>query len=365
MTTARTTFVLVMGTGFANAAKRRAARLIGGMLADAGFGLVTGNSTGVDYWVARSFCDAIAERGGSPEGAVWQVSLGASRILRRGGWPLPGFAAPRACRVAVTDVETWKREAVSRADAGVMVGGGRGALDIARRMLDRGRPVFPLPFMGGLTGNSDEVFQDILRTWEAHPVPGVSRSQYLRLAEPWVSGTGELANLLRGTLAERPDIFVSYRRSDAPAAAGRIAHELAEHFGSRRVFFDVSGIAPSHAWDETIRQAVDACAVGVVVIGRSWLARGPGGEPPRLHQPNDVVRGEIEALIAGRKVLFPVVVEGARLPDAADLPESLAALPRFQAVTPANGDWDVTIGLLVREIEAVLHHPDRHRRPPP
>lgn len=347
-------FVLVLGTGFANAAKRRAARMIGTTLADDGFGLVTGDSTGVDRAVAQGFCNARRERGQSLEGAFWQVSLGWTRMLRRGGWPMPGYPAPPACRVAVGGVEAWKHEAVARADAAVMVGGGRGALDIARRLLDRGKPVFPLPFMGGLTGNSDEVFQDILRTWEAAPVPGVSRAQYLRLAEPWVNGTGHLGNLLRGTLAERPDIFVSYRRSDAPAAAGRVADALAEHFGQRRVFFDLHGIAPSQAWDASIRAAVDASAAGVVVIGRSWLARGPNGEPPRLHQAGDIVATEIGAMLQARKAVFPVVVEGARLPDTADLPEALRMLPRFQAVTPGNGDWDVTIRLLIREIEGVL-----------
>jgi hypothetical protein len=46
MTDHRRKFVLVIGTGWANAAKRRVARMIGTTLADAGFGLIAGNSTG-------------------------------------------------------------------------------------------------------------------------------------------------------------------------------------------------------------------------------------------------------------------------------------------------------------------------------
>ncbi|WP_313952146.1 TIR domain-containing protein [Accumulibacter sp.] len=350
-------FVLVIGTGWAMPAKRRTARMIGTTLAEAGFGLVTGNSTGIDYWVADAFCAALAQRGEAPQGALRQVSLGWARLFERGGLPLPGYSAPSDdCVVSVTDVEAWKREAIVRCDAAVMVGGGRGALDIARRVIEQGKPVFPLPFMGGLTGNSDYVFQEILKTWEGHPVPGVSRSQFLRLAEPWVSGTGQLMNLLRGTLADAPDVFISYRRSDAPAAAGRLAHDLAEHFGDRRVFLDISDIAPSSAWDESIDGALRACKAGVVVIGRSWMAGSEDGQPPRLQDPADVVRGEIAALIEQRKAIFPVLVEGARLPEESELPAELRTLLRFQATAIDNGGWEATMSLLIRAIESVIRH---------
>jgi hypothetical protein len=352
-------FVLVIGTGFASRAKRRVARMIATTLVDAGFGLVSGNSTGVDYAVSDSFCAALRQRGEAPEGAFWQVSLGVMRLFRRGGLPLPGYRAAAQCRVNVSDVEAWKREAIARGDAAVMVGGGRGALDIARRVIERGKPVFPLPFMGGLTGSSDYVFQEILKTWDGHPVPGVSRAQFLRLAEPWVSGTGQLGNLLRGTLAETPDIFISYRRSDAPAAAGRVAHDLSEHFGTRRVFLDVSGIAPSRAWDESISGALAACKAGIIIIGRSWIAPGTNGAPPRLHNPDDVVRSEIAKLLEQRKAIFPLLVEGARLPEAAELPENLRPLLRFQAITIGNGDWEVTMALLIREIESVIQREEQ------
>ncbi len=355
----RKAFVLVIGTGFASRAKRRVARMIATTLVDAGFGLVSGNSTGVDKAVSDSFCAGIKQRGEAPEGAFWQISLGMLRFLRRGGLPLPGYRAPAQCRVRVGDVEAWKREAIARADAAVMIGGGRGALDIARRVIECGKPVFPLPFMGGLTGNSDYVFQEILRTWDGYPVPGVSRTQFLRLAEPWVSGTGALDNLLRGTLATCPEVFISYRRSDAPAAAGRVAHDLAGHFGSRRVFLDVSGIAPSRAWDEAIGGALAACKAGIVIIGRSWLQPGADGALPRLHNTDDVVRSEIAALLETRKAIFPLLVEGARLPEATELPQNLRALLRFQAMTIGNGDWEATMSHLIREVERVMQSEER------
>lgn len=347
--------VLVIGTGWASASKKRIARMLGMTLAEAGFGLISGNSRGIDYAVSEAYCAVRIAQQLPLHGAFYQITLGGMRFFRRGGVPLPGYPAPEACQMRVDNVEEWKRESIARCDAGVMVGGGSGALDIARRIIEHGKPVFPLPFMGGMTGNSDLVFREILKTWDGYPVPGVSRSQFLRLAEPWISGTGPLLNLLAGTLADAPDIFISYRRQDAPAAAGRIESDLAEHFGRRRVFLDVSGIAPSRAWDQTIDGALRGCKVGVVVIGRQWLLHGADGTLPRLHDPDDVVRAEIEYLLRNGKAVFPVLVEGALLPDEQTLPASLLPLLRFQAVSFDNAGWEAMMQRIIREIELVVH----------
>lgn len=380
---APTKFVLVIGTGFANAHKRRISRMIGTTLAESGLGLICGNSTGVDRWVARGFCAAKRERGEPIEGALWQISLGFIRFFARGGWPFPGYQVPEACKVRVYDVQSWIQEATARCDAAVMVGGGGAAMEITRNVIDRGKPVFPLPFNGGLTGNSDFIFQDILRTWDGFPVPGLTRTQFLRLAEPWVNGTGPLRNLLYGTLATQPDIFISYRRSDAPAAAGRIADDLSECFGQKRVFLDVQGIAPSGDWDQVIDNALVSCKVGIVVIGRHWLAPkhaplpaglgaigGSASKPShatspqkpspddalatRLHDPDDVVRSEIKAMIDQKKPIFPILVEGARLPDERQLPRELHELLRYQALTLDNSNWLIAMSGLLRTIDEAI-----------
>ena len=59
--------------------------------------------------------------------------------------------------------------------------------------------MFTVPFTGGC---SNDVFRDVLRNWGDHPVPGLTKSQFLRLAVPWVAGTGALADLLLGTRTE-------------------------------------------------------------------------------------------------------------------------------------------------------------------
>jgi predicted Rossmann-fold nucleotide-binding protein len=349
-------FVLVMGTGFTNRTKREAARRTGAMLSAAGFGLVTGNSTGVDRWAAEVFCTEQQARGVPLPGTFVQVALTGLRFIRRGGMPLPGYRAPAECRVAVSTVEAWKREALARSHAVIMIGGGRGALDLARRAIERQCPVFPLPFMGGMTGNSDFVFQKILERWSDLPVPGLSRTQYLRLAEPWIAGTGPLEQLLHGTLAETPDVFISYRRSDASAASGRLARDLAEHFGHSRVFLDIDDIVPASRWQTSIEDAIRLCKAGVVVIGPHWLAPDRQTGRPRLCVDDDPVRREIVGLIDARKAVFPVLVESARLPEEADLPRDLRPLLRLQTTSITNRDWHQTVDRLVRAIEAVIRN---------
>jgi predicted Rossmann-fold nucleotide-binding protein len=348
-------FVLVTGTGRTiSNALARVARMVGTTLAEDGFGLVTGNSTGVDKWVAEAFCAEVEHRHQSLTGTFCQVALeGGTRFFRRGGLPLPGFKAPGSCKIKVGSIDQWQREALYRSHAAVMLAGGRGTLQIARRCIERGQPVFPLPFTGG---NSDGVFQEILKTWESHPVPGLSRTQFLRLAEPWVTGTGALSDLLRGTLAEFPDIFISYRRSDAATAAGRIADDLAEYFGHRRVFFDIQGIAPSKVWNQSIHDALDRCKAGVVVIGRDWLVASAGSQS-RIHDSNDIVRSEIQHLLTARKVVFPVLVEGASLPETSQLPESLHLLRRHQTISLDNGGWAGSMKRLIGELEIALRRP--------
>jgi hypothetical protein len=262
------------------------------------------------------------------------------------------------------------REALKRSHAAVMIGGGNSSLDLARRYIERGKPVFPLPMMSDWRNNSDTVFQEILKTWDSHPVPGLSRNQFLRLAEPWVSGTGALANLLRGTLARTPDVFISYRRADASAAAGRLAHDLTEHFGQQRVFMDITGIGPSRKWDETIAGAIASCRAGIVVIGRHWLSADGESGKPRLHDSDDVVCKEIASLLAQQpssKIIFPVLVEGAQLPDAEKLPDPIKPLLDHQATVFDNSVWEVMLAKLIREIDAAIlaaeRQPSRHACP--
>ncbi len=349
-------FVLATATTFSAtlpryAPTRRAADMVGRTLARAGLGLVTGNPPGVDSIVSESFISECRCLGRSGQDAYRQLWL---PHLRRGYFlPGSGYPAPETSLVRLRDFADWMAASIELADAAVMIGGRRGALTIARRFIDAGKPVFPIPHSGG---KSRMVFDEILTTWEEAPVPGLTRSQFLTLDVPWINDTGALANLLLGTLAETADIFISYRRDDVAVAAGRLHADLAEHFGHKRVFIDLHDIAPSAAWMETIRQALAECKIGIVVIGPRWLATAEG-EPARLEREDDVMREEISALLKTNKRVMPILVDGGRLPLAGEVPADVTSLTAHQATPIDNASWDAVMCDLIRSIESALAQP--------
>ncbi|WP_341648432.1 toll/interleukin-1 receptor domain-containing protein [Thauera humireducens] len=345
--------ILVVGTTFTVPLPwyrpfRRLADMVGRELARSGFGLLTGNTPGVDKVAARAFWAECLRQGLAPEAGYQQLWL---PHFQRGYFlPGEGFAAPVECTVRLSDYDEWIEQAIGRAGAAVMIGGRSGSLAIARRFIDAGKPVLPIPFAGG---ESREVFHEILRTWGEAPVPGLSQTQFLSLAVPWINSTGPLARLLQGTLAAQADIFISYRRADTGMAAGRLRDDLIEHFGARRVFMDLHGIDPSADWRETIGAAIAACKVGVVLIGHGFMAGDAQGRP-RLWDEGDVLRFELASLLAGQKRILPLLVDDAPLPAEDALPEALRPLLRYQTPRIDNANWQAVSAAVVRAIEAVL-----------
>jgi hypothetical protein len=227
---------------------------------------------------------------------------------------------------------------------------GRGALGIVNRFIEVGKPVFPVPFSGG---RSDDVFQDVLSRWGESPVPQLSRAQFLRLAQPWTSGTGQLGDLLLGALAETPDIFISYRRDDTAWVSGRLHRDLSDYFGTKRVFMDLDDIAPGDSWTETIQRALTSSRVGVVVIGDRWLEPDGLTRRPRLDDEADVVRTEIKTLLQEGKVVI-VVLAGAAPPRSGELPRDLSALSQLQGIAITNATWDVILQQIIGTIRRAL-----------
>jgi len=135
-------------------------------------------------------------------------------------------------------------------------------------------------------------------------------------------------------------IFISYRRSDAGWPARWLADRLSRQFGTSVVFQDVESIQPGDDVAVKIEAAVGACSVLLAVIGPQWLAaEGEAGR--RLDDPRDWVRLEIEAAVKRRILIIPVLVDGARMPSAGDLPPSIVDLTRRQAVSLSPSSFDI------------------------
>ena len=89
----------------------------------------------------------------------------------------------------------------------------------------------------------------------------------------------------------------------------------------------------------------------LVVVGRHWLDARDAAGARRLDDPGDFVRLEIELALAARAAVVPVLVEGATMPSAGDLPPSLAAFSRCQAVELSDIRWRQDVDRLTETLQ--------------
>jgi hypothetical protein len=139
-------------------------------------------------------------------------------------------------------------------------------------------------------------------------------------------------------------IFINYRRDDTGGAAGRLSDSLERYFGPDRVFRDVGGIEPGANFEDVLQHMAEGADAMIVLIGRHWTRVADDAGQARLHDPSDWVAREIASAIERRIPIYPVLVESAVMPRADELPASLKALTRFNAISISDQRWvsDVT-----------------------
>ncbi|UZD24121.1 toll/interleukin-1 receptor domain-containing protein [Algoriphagus halophytocola] len=134
-------------------------------------------------------------------------------------------------------------------------------------------------------------------------------------------------------------IFVSYRRQDASGEAGRLVDHLQEIFGDESVFLDVEAIEAGLDFEQAIDQALNSCKVLLAIIGPHWTRLKDSNGNLRIFEENDFIRLEISAALKRNIRVIPVLVNGADLPSASDLPEDLQGLLRRQTHELSNSRW--------------------------
>jgi hypothetical protein len=146
-------------------------------------------------------------------------------------------------------------------------------------------------------------------------------------------------------------IFISYRREDSAAYAGRLYDRLSAHFGADQVFMDVDDIPPGADFVDQIDAKVGSCDAMVVVIGKDWLtARNAAGQL-RLSDPNDFVGLEVSLALQRGALVIPVLVGGAQMPKAEELRSDLRPLARRNALTLNDADFQRDADDLISAIE--------------
>jgi hypothetical protein len=156
-----------------------------------------------------------------------------------------------------------------------------------------------------------------------------------------------------------PGIFISYRREDTPGHAGRLYDALNRRFGEEQVFMDLD-MEPGVDFVREINEAVGSCRLLIAVIGPRWTNAQSARGQRRLDDATDFIRIEIEAGLRRPDVrVVPLLVQGARMPTAEELPPSLADLARRNALELSDARWDYDVGRLTSTVERVLAVQDR------
>jgi hypothetical protein len=151
-----------------------------------------------------------------------------------------------------------------------------------------------------------------------------------------------------------PKVFITYRRDETAAHAGRLYDAMVARFGEDNVFMDVD-MAPGVDFVERIREAVAACHVLIVVMGPRWATVEDERGTARLADPEDFVRLEVETALRRPDVTpIPVLVSGARMPNRDDLPPELRAITRRNALELSDQRWRYDVGRLISTLDQLL-----------
>ena len=152
-------------------------------------------------------------------------------------------------------------------------------------------------------------------------------------------------------------IFISYRRDDSLAIAGRIYDRLRGHFGRGTVFMDLDAIPVGEDFREVIQDAINEADVLLALIGTDWL-----GQDQRLQSQKDLVRAEIETALNQRIPVVPILLDTAVMPSEDDLPEAIREIAFRNALRIDSGqDFDMHMSRLVEAIKSV----PKASKPPP
>jgi TolB-like protein len=147
------------------------------------------------------------------------------------------------------------------------------------------------------------------------------------------------------------NIVISYRRSDCEVIAGRIRDRLVARFGDSSVYMDINDIPFGSDFRLHIQDALARSQVLIAIVGPQWRGECAGGGP-RISEPADPVRVEIETALRKAIPIIPLLVGNARMPAADELPDSLRKFAFINAAPVDTGrDFHQHIDRLVRTLE--------------
>ena len=146
-------------------------------------------------------------------------------------------------------------------------------------------------------------------------------------------------------------VFISYRREDSAGHAGRVQGSAGARLGPNLLFMDVDAIPLGTNFSKVLHEEVAKCGVLLAVIGPNWSdARDEHGNR-RLDDPNDFVRVEIAAALQRNIPVIPILIDGARIPKANQLPDDLKELASRNGMEIRHASFQDDMDRLIRGLK--------------
>ena len=146
-------------------------------------------------------------------------------------------------------------------------------------------------------------------------------------------------------------VFISYRREITAGEARALFNDLIERLGKNSVFMDVDSIALGRDFRGALQKTLASCDLMLVLIGRNWADVKDEEGRTRLENSGDFVRLEIEAALKRDIVVMPVLVQGAHMPAAEQLPPEIRDLAYRNGFELSHTRWESDIGEMIRRLD--------------
>jgi formylglycine-generating enzyme required for sulfatase activity len=146
-------------------------------------------------------------------------------------------------------------------------------------------------------------------------------------------------------------VFISYRRDDSAGYAGRVHDRLEREFGADLLFMDVDAIPLGRDFTKVLRDEVAKCDVLLALIGPNWLNVRDKQGNRRLDNPADFLRIEIATALQRDIPVIPILLDGARMPRANQLPKDLEELSKRHGLAIHHASFRSDMDNLIRGLK--------------
>lgn len=144
-------------------------------------------------------------------------------------------------------------------------------------------------------------------------------------------------------------IFISYRREDSQWPARTLRDALARYVANpdTDIFMDIDNIPLGVNFASHIDQQVAKCDLVLALIGPKWSGATDAQGKRRLDDPSDFVRLEIAHALKRGIPVVPILLDDARMPTPAELPEDLRDLAMRNATQVRHATFNADAQRLI------------------